>query len=308
LWGKVAVKYVGYLADFAIFGALGFRFLVLRFRELQSDSTKDESVALASVYEFAQRNAARLGLTGALLLLIDIAGAIARTAYLKHLGILDALLKADPEDIAQRVVAPLVLIAFVLALKRVRGGWIAAALFGVALALRYVVTLRWRAQVTPLHEVAAALWLGTLFALVVAGLPAILRGPAARDRRWQLVAELVARFSRLALVAAGFAALSGIVASWMHLKYFAALWTTQYGYMLDIKLFVVAIVVALGAWNWRRMTPKLNADESVHQLRRSAIAELVFAAIVLLITGVLVTVPSPKLPVAVTSGTTPSKS
>jgi len=144
--------------------------------------------------------------------------------------------------------------------------------------------------------------------LVVAGLPAILRGPVPRDRRWQLVAELVGRFSKVALVAAGFAGLSGIVASWLHLKYLAALWTTPYGYALDLKLFVVAIVVALGAWNWRRLTPKLNADESVHQLRRSATAELVFAAIVLLVTAVLVILPNPKIPTAATSATTISAS
>jgi putative copper export protein len=93
--------------------------------------------------------------------------------------------------------------------------------------------------------------------------------------------------------------------SWLHLKYVAALWTTSYGYTLIAKLGVVAVVVALGAWNWRRMTPKLSAEEAAHELRRSSAAELVFAGVVLLLTAVLVSLPGPKLPKAVAEAATP---
>src|SRR5262249_2295356 len=149
---------------------------------------------------------------------------------------LDAARRTDPEDIAEIVIAPLLLFAFALALRRVRGAWAFAAFAGLALALRHIVTGRWVALVNPLHEFAASLWLGTLFVLVIAGFPAILRNRAPRDRRGPLVAELVARFSPLALMAAAGLGLTGIFTSWRHLKYLAALWTTPYGYALDVKL------------------------------------------------------------------------
>jgi putative copper export protein len=91
-------------------------------------------------------------------------------------------------------------------------------------------------------------------------------------------------------------AISGVVTAWRHLKYVAALWTTSYGFALIVKLCVVVIVLALGAWNWRRVRPSLGTEAATGALRRSATAELAFAGLVLLITSVLVSLPSPKLP------------
>ncbi|HEU4642131.1 MAG TPA: CopD family protein, partial [Gemmatimonadaceae bacterium] len=148
----------------------------------------------------------------------------------------------------------------------------------------------------PVHETMAALWIGTLFVVVAAGLPAVLRRDVPPDRRAPLVAEMVTRFSPLALGAAALLVLTGLTTAWVHLKYLSALWTTPYGVALITKLCVVAIVVALGAWNWRRMTPRLGTEESAHALRRSATSELAVAAVVLVVTAVLVSLPTPKLP------------
>jgi putative copper export protein len=63
------------------------------------------------------------------------------------------------------------------------------------------------------------------------------------------------------------------------------------------KLFVVAIVLGLGAWNWRRVGPSLGTEGGALKIRRSATMELGFAALVLLLTAILVSLPSPKLPV-----------
>lgn len=295
-WSKMVSKYVSYHAHFAIFGAFGFRFLVLRSRGIQSADAGGGTVALASAYEVAELYAARVGLIGALLVVIDFVATIAWKANAAHISIMGAARRAEPEDIAEIVIAPLLLIAFALALRRTRGAWAGAGIMGVALALRHTVTGRWVALVNPLHELAGSLWLGTLFVLVIAGLPAILRSAASRDRRGRLVAELMARFSPLALVAAASLGLTGVVTGWRHLKYVAALWTTPYGYALDAKLGVVCIVVALGAWNWRRMVPRLGAEDAAYALRRSSTTELVFAAVVLLVTAVLVSLPGPKLP------------
>jgi putative copper export protein len=101
-------------------------------------------------------------------------------------------------------------------------------------------------------------------------------------------------FSPLALVAASIVAITGITTAWLHLKRISSLWTTSYGIALDIKLVFVLIVVVLGAWNWRRVRPSLGGEGSEQTIRRSARMELTFAALVLVVTSVLVTLPSPK--------------
>jgi putative copper export protein len=166
----------------------------------------------------------------------------------------------------------------------------------VVLALRNVTTGRWFSVVNPLHETAASLWLGTLFVLLVVGLPAVLRAERSPEARGRGVALLVSRFSPLALAAAALLGVTGVITAWRHLKYWSALWTTPYGYAFDVKLALVLCVVAMGAWNWRRMTPRLGDESAAHALRRSARAELSFAALVLLVTGVLVSLPAPRAP------------
>src|SRR4029079_11881236 len=165
---------------------------------------------------------------------------------------------------------------------------------GVAYALRNITTGRWFSNVNPLHEVAASLWIGTLMVLLVAGLSTALRRTVPSDQRGQLVVEMVSRFSPLALSAAALLGTTGVITAWRHLKHWNALWTTPYGFTLDAKLCFVAIVVALGAWNWRRMAPQLGNEESAVAITRSATAELSFAAIVLAVTALLVSLPTPK--------------
>jgi putative copper export protein len=89
---------------------------------------------------------------------------------------------------------------------------------------------------------------------------------------------------------------TGIITSFTHLKFVAALWTTGYGVTLCLKLLVVLAVVAFGAWNWRRIGPVLETESVSGKLRRVSTAELAFGAVVLLITAVLVLLPSPNLP------------
>lgn len=79
-----------------------------------------------------------------------------------------------------------------------------------------------------------------------------------------------------------------------HLKPFASLWTTPYGYALLIKLCLVAATFGLGAWNWRRQRPRLGSDEAAGRILRSSLMELTMALLVLTVTAVLVSLPSPK--------------
>ena len=60
------------------------------------------------------------------------------------------------------------------------------------------------------------------------------------------------------------------------------------------KLCLVAGVVALGAWNWRRQKPRMGSEAGAIALRRSASAELTLAGAVLVVTAILVSLPTPK--------------
>lgn len=285
---KVALEYLGFLPYILVFGAVGFHFFVLPRKE---SADADSQIAFAQ----ADRGAAFVGVTGALLILISYvlnAVTAARTP-----GIIDAVLNAGQKAHVRAAFGALLILTFALVVRRIRGAWPATAVLAVAFALRDIVTLQWTRLVNPMHEVGAGLWLGTLLVLLIAGLPAILGNESTKGRHQLIVADLVVRFSPLALGATALLVLTGVVTSWLHLKYLAALWTTPYGFALDAKLGIVLVVVAFGAWNWRRLTPRLNAEEAAGTLRRSSTIELIFAALVLLITAILVSLPSPKLAV-----------
>jgi putative copper export protein len=153
---------------------------------------------------------------------------------------------------------------------------------------------KWASLVNPIHSLAAALWIGTLFVLVVAGLSVLLVHEPTRERRGAIAADMVNGFSPLALSMGGVVVLFGLITAWRHLHRLSNLWLTPYGDALIVKLVFVAIVFALGAWNWRRQRPMLGAESAAVAIRRSATAELAIAGIVLVITAIIVSLPSPK--------------
>ena len=142
-----------------------------------------------------------------------------------------------------------------------------------------------------LHVLGAGAWVGTLFVLVVAGIPAALALPA--GGRGPAAALLVHRFSPIALVAASLLVASGVASAWVHLGSLDALLGTAYGRTLLVKLALVALVAALGAFHWRRARPALGTEDAARGLRRTAAVELAIAAVVLAVTAVLVATPPP---------------
>jgi putative copper export protein len=292
----LATEYAGFLAYFGVFGALGFRWLVLRRTAARQPEIGATGSPVAPLLQSAEIGAARIGVIGAFFMLLNLLMALSARASDKGISFGSAIAAGGGRTMVAFLFIAVFLLSFVLAIRRVRAGWIIAALAGVIYALQGILSGRWTSLVNPLHEVAASLWIGTLFVVVVAGLPAILRSTLSSERRGALVADLIGDFSPVAIGAALLLVITGITTAWRHLKFVAALWTTPYGYALDVKLLLVATVVALGAWNWRRMRPRLGAEQAAHELRRSARAELFFASLVLVVTGVLVSLPSPRLP------------
>lgn len=193
------------------------------------------------------------------------------------------------------------LTGFILARRGSRGhsrGWALAALGAVALA--FAPGLSGHAASAPrltllavladgIHVLGAAGWLGSLLFVVWAGIPVALRLP--EGERGTAVAQLVNAFSPTALVFAALAVATGTFAAWLHLESIPALWQTSYGRTLLLKLAILSVVAGTGAYNWRRVKPRLGDAVGTRRVVRSASVELAVAVIVLAVTAVLVATP-----------------
>jgi putative copper export protein len=303
-WLDVCLQYVGFLSSFFILGAVGFRYGLLRGRVGTSIALGDSS--RSARLRSAAAAAAAIGFIGVVLGMATFLEGLVHRAESKHQSVYDAFRAGGPTTLAQLILLVALLFAFALAWRRLSVGWPIALVAALALALRNALSGRLTGMVNPLHVLGASLWIGTLFVLVVCGLRHMLRPDVPVTEREHDVAEMVHRFSAVGLGGATLLGITGLITAWTHLNPFAALWTTSYGYALIAKLCVVAVVLGLGAWNWRRVGPALGSDGGARRIRRTASVELAFAALVLLITAVLVSLPSPKLPKSTTPSSSPS--
>lgn len=142
------------------------------------------------------------------------------------------------------------------------------------------------------HVLFGSVWLGTLTTILVAGIPAAYKAPdeASPSAR---VAVMINVFSPVALASGGLVVATGIVSSLMRLPSLDALWSSPYGTALMFKLVLVAVLFAAGAFNWRRMKPRLSRDYAVAQLRSAVRFELVIGLAVLAVTAMLVALELP---------------
>lgn len=283
-WADPPRELIGFIGLFFAAGAVGFRYFALKGREIEQDRP---------FYDDAARRAAVIGLVGAIVSLALAAWELPALAARQHTTV-DALVTSDPATIMEIGFLIIALFGFALGVARMGAGWALAAIGVVAGALRSAFLGRWTALVNPVHSLAAGLWLGTLFVLVTAGLSALLANEQTRERRGAIAADMVNGFSPLALTMGAIVVIFGLITAWRHLHHVSALWTTPYGYALIVKLVFVALVFGLGAWNWRRQRPILGTEPAAVAIRRSSTAELTFAVIVLIVTAVLVSLPSPR--------------
>jgi copper transport protein len=134
------------------------------------------------------------------------------------------------------------------------------------------------------HLVAGGLWAaGTLMlALTLWG----------RRRRGEpLDARLLGtRFSVMAGWALAVVAVTGLALGWTILGEVGALWSTEFGRLLSLKVFVVAAIAAIGAYNHRVLVPQLGDGDPEHdeRFRRTVTLEAGLFAVVLALTALLV--------------------
>jgi putative copper export protein len=159
----------------------------------------------------------------------------------------------------------------------------------------------WAVAGHTLHVLGASAWIGTLTAIgwlvlavrrdgASADDPAFAVERARRDARLRALAPLLAP---VALAGAALLLVGGVAGAVLHLTAVADLWATPWGRYLAAKGGLATVVLALGALNWRRLVPRVDAGAPVQPLRRSIAAELTVAALVLLVTAILVITPPP---------------
>jgi copper transport protein len=145
------------------------------------------------------------------------------------------------------------------------------------------------------HVEAAAAWSGGL-AFLLAGLF------LDRERRWPFAADAVPRFSALALLSVAVLLAAGTVNGYLQVRVLRGLWETDYGLLLLAKVALVLPLLALGAYNNRRVVPRLRRQLASALERRRFVratgAELALMTAVVGVTAVLVSEPPARAEVA----------
>jgi copper resistance protein D len=152
------------------------------------------------------------------------------------------------------------------------------------------------------HLIAAALWPGGLVPLLVLLAGQYRTGDQTTKR---LVADVVRRFSSLSLVVVGLLAGTGLLNTYFIVGSVGALFTTDYGRLLLLKIALFVLMLGLGALNLLVLKPRLSRAAMVEtqtagavmtptsSLIRSVACETFLAAGVVLVVGFLGATPPP---------------
>jgi putative copper resistance protein D len=146
-----------------------------------------------------------------------------------------------------------------------------------------------------LHLLAAAAWVGALVPL------AVLLGAAANDPSEASLAvarQATLRFSTFGIASVAIVLASGIVNTWELAGSVPALFGTDYGRLLLAKVALFLVMLSVAGVNRLQLTPRLVGEtdaaarqHALRQLRNNSLIEASLAAIILLIVGVLGTLP-----------------
>lgn len=313
-----ATRWAGFLGALLVTGAVVFRFSLL------PGFHRNGGAALPGALE----RAAAIGLAAALLLAV----AAPVRLYAQALGfvepgepltreLLGTILRETAWGrgwVLQLLAAGLAIIAFLAARRLPRPGWLMGAAAASAVVLAAPLTGHatsseragsWGYPLDVVHLMGAGAWLGTLAVLVAAGIPAAASAASGREKAGASgsqrdgpgeggsvspVAILVRAFSPIALAGAGTAVVAGVILAFRYLEgSVTALWTTDYGLMLLRKLIVLAMIMAVGARNWRVITPALDQPGGAARIRRSSVLELLLGTVLLGVTAALVSTGMP---------------
>ena len=296
-WPYAVIRLLTFAAILVVVGAVAFSMIVV-----PATHHRVPDLGTAFVID-ARHRAARAGLiaTGLLAVLIvarliaqsyAVRGALPDTAFVSALA-------RTPWGLGL-MLAALSVVALLTALARSRRAVWSLAVLGIAgLALatalsgHAVASGQWTVAAVlsdTVHVLSAGGGLGALLGVVVAGVPAT----AALDPlgRGLAVRGMIDAFSPMALTLAGALAITGVIAAVIRIGSWSAIIGSAYGRVFLWKLGGVVLVLLVGAYNWRRLRPAMDADR-VGTLRRTATAELALGFVVLILTAWLVATPPP---------------
>ncbi|KJK42594.1 hypothetical protein UK23_36455 [Lentzea aerocolonigenes] len=138
----------------------------------------------------------------------------------------------------------------------------------------------WGQAVVLVHLLVVCLWVGGLMMLLLAVLPA-------RDR--DVLAAVLPRYSRLAMVSVAVLTAAGAVLAWRLVGSLNALLHTGYGQLLLTKLALFAALLVLGFASKTWVDRRLHVAATTRGLALSVTAEAVLAVVVLGVAAFLVT-------------------
>lgn len=186
-----------------------------------------------------------------------------------------------------------------------------ALLFGAGLLLSFALSSHAAAAPAPtlpvlaaiVHLAATTVWGGGL-ALLMLALPPVL-ATLDQARRITLLADLITRFSRLALLSVAALTASGVYAVLLHLTALPDLWQSNYGRALLGKLALFSGLLGFGAYHLLLVRPRFNAWVTQtaaavvtarwqRRFLRALRGEMLLVAGVFLVVGVLTSLPPPE--------------
>jgi copper resistance protein D len=155
-----------------------------------------------------------------------------------------------------------------------------------ALALRgHAIASDWPILLIGAHLLSVAFWLGALGPLL----------SIARHDESRRIAATAARFGTAAAAVVGALVIVGVILLWVLIGNLNELWTSSYGCYIIVKLGLVACLLAFAAFNKFRLTGRLLTEDfaALRSLRTSIRAEIVLAAMILIVTAALTTLTGP---------------
>jgi copper resistance protein D len=154
--------------------------------------------------------------------------------------------------------------------------WIVAMVpFGALLLIATVSTSHASARmdhrillgtVTAAHHLGTAAWIGAMPFLILS---------LGRTERVETARAMVRRYSSMAVISVGVLVLAGIVLAWFYVGTWKGLYGTSYGVLLMAKIYLLAVMLLMGAGNWFVVRGlKVNPQPLLARLRRFAEAEV----------------------------------
>ena len=178
--------------------------------------------------------------------------------------------------------------------------WISLAICAIALPLTTSLNSHaaaersetdFRVIVDWMHLVTGGIWIGGLLQLALIT-PAVL---SITDKRPGFLAGVIPRFSQVALVAVGLVVTTGAIQWWHRLHGITAAFDSDYGYMLAVKVVLLAPLLLLAAFNLLDSCQQLVQVGCAWERRfRWAVAgELAVALVILGVTAFLTETSTP---------------